>query len=75
MKNAEKKVSVREVKPRIKSKTLWFNGLALTLGVLESKMGVLAPLLGAQVGPVLMIAVPLVNMALREFTSQAIGKK
>jgi hypothetical protein len=62
------------MKPWYKSKTLWFNALALMLAAAETQLHVLQGALPGGLFTWLAFALPVANAALRFITSTAVGK-
>lgn len=57
-----------------KSKTLWFNAVAGGLLILEQNLPAIQPFLPPHISAVLSIAIPVVNIVLRHYTTQGIEK-
>lgn len=60
------------MKPWYKSKTIWFNAIAMSLIAMEAVFHVLQPLLGPVIYPVALVAITAINGFLRVITSQGI---
>lgn len=62
------------MKPWYKSKTLWFNALAIMLAAAETQFHVLQGALPGGLFTWLAFALPVANAALRFITSTAVGR-
>ena len=62
------------MKPWWKSKTLWFNAIALALAAAESQLNLLQGALPGGLFTWLAFALPVINAALRFITTTAVGK-
>jgi hypothetical protein len=62
------------VKSWWKSKTLWLNGIAVVLAAAEAQFSFLKPVLGESIYGVAFFALTVGNVALRFYTTQAVGK-
>lgn len=65
---------MNEVKPWYRSRTLWFNAIALALAAAEMQLNVLQGFLPGGVYAWLAFVLPVGNAALRFITSTAVGK-
>lgn len=63
---------LQAAKPWWKSRTIWLNLLVLLLAAAETKLQVLQPLLPVNVYALVAFCLPLVNLAMRVVTQQAI---
>lgn len=61
------------MKHPVRSKMLWFNGIATVGAAAESAFHLLQPVLGAKTYPVLLFAITLGNVALRFVTTEALS--
>ncbi len=57
-----------------KSKTLWFNAVAGVALIVEQNLPVIQPFLPPHIGAALVVAVPIVNLALRLVTTKELHK-
>ena len=65
---------MNKVKPWYRSRTLWFNAIALALAAAELQLNVLRGVLPGGVYAWLAFVLPVGNAALRFVTSTAVGK-